>query len=183
MVKCLLISPLKLELHLTQFFASGFSRAKFYLAMTRQDETELGTVMGLIRKVFVVGGALLAMPSPPQTSQTGSAAASTSWSYFSAAADTVSDFKGFCDRKPQVCVTAQYLAGSLEGKAKYGAKLIYEWASDSSSQAPKPGGNLAKADQIKTSATGPQLATASTSTLRIEDLVPEWHGTLQPEKG
>jgi Family of unknown function (DUF5330) len=139
--------------------------------------------MGMIRKIIVVGGALMAMPSPPQTSQTGTAAPSSSWSYISAAVDTVSDFKSFCERKPDVCVTAQYLAGSIEGKAKYSAKLVYEWASESASPEQKLPGKLAKVDHIKTSSVGPELAAASTSTLRIEDLVPEWHGTLQPEKG
>jgi hypothetical protein len=139
--------------------------------------------MGLIRKIIVVGGALMAMPSPPQTSQTAVTAPSTSWSYVSAAADAVSDFKGFCERKPQVCMTAQYLASTVEGKAKYSAKLVYEWASESSSPEEKPPAKLAKADNIKTSTVGPEFARQSTSTLRIEDLVPEWHGTLQPEKG
>ena len=150
----------------------------------------LGTAMGLIMKTLVVGGALLALPSPPQLSQgaSGPQASASSWAYISAAAETVSDFKGFCERKPQVCVTAQYLAAGLEGKAKYNAKLIYEWANESSSEKPKlvkVPQNLAKADPIRTSSVDTAVASADTnsSTLRIEDLLPEWQGKRLPKKG
>jgi Family of unknown function (DUF5330) len=137
--------------------------------------------MGLIRKIIVVGGALMAMPNAPHSTpdQNGS----SSWTYISAAAETVSDFKGFCDRKPQVCVTAQYLAQSLEGKAKYSAKLVYEWANESTSGKPqqvKLLDGVAKINDIKTGSIEPKLASAPT---RIEDLIPEWRGTLLPEKG
>ena len=146
--------------------------------------------MGLYRKLFVVG-ALFALPSPPQSAQDAGSQASSlvSWNYISAAAETVSDFKGFCERKPQVCVTAQYLATSLEGKAKYGAKLVYEWANESGSELnSRLPANLAKnnkADPLTTSSVGSDVASAamSSSTLGLEDLIPEWRGTLQPEKG
>jgi Family of unknown function (DUF5330) len=138
--------------------------------------------MGLIRKIIVVGGALMAMPSPPQTAQdtavVQAALPSSSWAYISAAADTVSDMKDFCIRKPQVCGTAQYLVGTLEGKAKYSAKLVYEWANG------KPQ-DLAKADPIQTGSTNSKVANLGlhNTTLEIEDLLPEWRGTLVPEKG
>jgi hypothetical protein len=144
--------------------------------------------MGLIRKIIVVSGALMAMPSPPQSAQDLSGGSLASWSYISAAAETVSDFKNFCERKPQVCVTAKYLAGNLETKAKYSAKMVYEWANESANVQPKRTklpDNLAKADEINTGTAEAKLAMTSngTSTLRIEDLIPEWRGTLQPEKG
>ncbi len=132
----------------------------------------------------------MAMPTPPHSAQDadGTQNALVSWNYISAAAETVSDFKGFCDRKPQVCVTAHFLASTLEGKAKYSAKLVYEWASESSaeqSRKVKLPGNLAKVDQINTGSVAAEVASAAvgSSTLRIEDLIPDWHGTLQPEKG
>jgi hypothetical protein len=143
--------------------------------------------MGLLRKLIVVGGAFMAMPSPPQTVQTAqtvaAAAPSSSWAYLSAAADTVADVKDFCARKPQVCGTAQYLVGSLEGKAKYSAKLVYEWANESASGT-KPQ-SLAKVDPIQTGSTNLRIANLGlhNSTLEIEDLIPEWRGTLVPEKG
>ena len=145
--------------------------------------------MGLIRKIIIVSGALLVLPSPPQLTQDGARlpAAAESWGYISAAAETVSDFKSFCERKPSVCVTAQYLAVSIEGKAKYNAKLIYEWANESISEKPKLTKvpvNLAKADPIRTSSSDREVASAkiSGSTLRIEDLLPEWQGQRTLEK-
>ena len=87
--------------------------------------------MGLIRKALIVGGLLFALPSPPATQQVAGADASLQSSTFatiSAAAETIADFKGFCARRPQACVTGQYLAATLEGKAQYTARLLYEWA-------------------------------------------------------
>ncbi len=146
--------------------------------------------MGLFRKAIVLGGIILAMPSPPATVQSNQMAQamadSTSWNYIAAAADTVADMKSFCDRKPQVCITAHYIAVTMEGKAKYSARLIYEWASEStagrSAGMPK---NLAEADPINTATVPAKLrgTLAENSTLKIEDLVPEWHGTLTPDKG
>jgi hypothetical protein len=146
-------------------------------------------MMGMIRKIIVVGGALLAMPSPPPSEHTGGVAQNTmpssSWTYISAAAETVADVKGFCARKPQVCGTAQYLAASLEGKAKYSAKLVYEWASESSSGSSYMPQSLALADPIKTGSADVQVASSlsGNTTLRMEDLIPEWRGTIEPEKG
>ena len=146
--------------------------------------------MGLIMKTLVVGGTLLALPSPPHSAQDDAdqTANAEAWGYISAAVETVSDFKGFCERKPQVCVTAQYLAEGLEGKAKYNAKLIYEWANESTNEKPKlvkVPANLAKADPIRTGSADREVASAevSGSTLRIEDLLPEWQGKKQPKKG
>jgi Family of unknown function (DUF5330) len=142
--------------------------------------------MGLIRKAIVVGAALMAMPAPPESAQDHNGL--SSWGYIAAAADTFADFKGFCVRKPQVCVTAQYVAGNLESKAKYSAKLVYEWANESTAEQPPHSNlprNMANADPIKTSSTDPKLASAEKTIApqRIEDLLPELRGTLQPEKG
>jgi Family of unknown function (DUF5330) len=143
--------------------------------------------MGLIRKAIVVGGALMAMPSPPPD-QSGSQIAfnspASSWAYIAAASDTVADFKGFCERKPQVCGTAQYLAVTLEGKAKYSARMIYEWANESSaglSHKQPTLQELAAADPIMTGTTELRLTTdvSGNSTLRIDDLVPEWRGSIK----
>ena len=146
--------------------------------------------MGLIRKAIFVSGLVFAMPSPPAIMQAGQMVQatpdSTSWAYIAAAADTVSDLKGFCKRKPQVCTTAQYIAGSMEGKAKYGAKLVYEWANESAigksatvaetTAAAEPNATVV----LKTKLRG---TIAENSTLKMEDLVPAWHGTLTPQKG
>ena len=87
--------------------------------------------MGLIRKALIVGALFYALPSPPATPPVAGADASLQSSTFasiSAAAETFADVKGFCERRPQACVTGQYLVATLEGKAKYTARLLYEWA-------------------------------------------------------
>ena len=145
--------------------------------------------MGLLRKAIFIGGIIFAMPSPPVVLQPGQVAQampdSTSWTYIAAAADAVADMKGFCDRKPQVCSTAQYLAVTMEGKAKYSAKILYEWANESTrGQTASLPQNLAASDPINTGTIKVKLrgSLAENSTLKIEDLVPEWHGTLTPDK-
>ena len=87
--------------------------------------------MGLIRKALVLGGIIMALPNPPAAQQVAGEAPSlqsSTFAAFSAAAETVADFKGFCERRPQACITGQYLAAMLENKAKYAAGLVYEWA-------------------------------------------------------
>ena len=92
--------------------------------------------MGLIRKALVVGGLFLALPSPPaqQGADGQPGMQSSTFAAITAAADTFADFKGFCERRPQACVTGQYLAATFEGKARYGARLIYEWANPHAAQ-------------------------------------------------
>lgn len=146
--------------------------------------------MGLIRKAIFMGGIIFAMPSPPATMQADQTAQvmpdSTSWTYIAAAADTVSDLKSFCERKPQVCTTAQYIAGSVEGKARYSARLVYEWANESAK------GQSVSLPEI-TASVEPNTTVilknklrgtiGDNFTLKMEDRVPAWHGTLAPEKG
>ena len=146
--------------------------------------------MGLIRKAIFVSGLVFAMPSAPATMQAGQTAMvmpdSSSWAYIAAAADTVADLKGFCDRKPQVCTTAQYIAGSMEGKAKYGAKLLYEWANESAKgQTAVVLENMAAGEPNTSVVAKTKLrgTIAENSTLKIEDLVPAWRGTLTQAKG
>jgi hypothetical protein len=79
------------------------------------------------------------------------------------------------------------VAGKLEAKAKYSVRLIYDWANESTS-APRdsPFPNEAAADPITT---GTVVAAAANdagegqSTLRIEDLIPEWRGPVPRKKG
>ncbi len=99
-------------------------------AYARKTGTEKHQV-GLIRKAMILGGILFALPTPPATQQVAGANAPLQPSTFatlSAAAETLADFKGFCERRPQACITGQYLAVTLEGKARYTAQLLYEWA-------------------------------------------------------
>ena len=103
--------------------------------------------MGLVRKALVIGGILFALPTPPASlpvPRADRAPQSATFATFSAAAETFSDFKAFCERRPQACVTGQYLVATLEGKARYSAHLLYEWANPAVQTAPvklvpKPG--------------------------------------------
>lgn len=103
----------------------------------------------------------------------------------SSAGSAISDAAGFCARQPEVCQTVAYVAGRLEAKAKYSAKLLYEWASDASSDPELPR-TIQEVDSLQTGST--QVALASTgkgagqSTLRIEDLIPEWRGPVASKK-
>ncbi|HEY5363699.1 MAG TPA: DUF5330 domain-containing protein [Aestuariivirga sp.] len=85
--------------------------------------------MGLLRKAIVLGGILYLLPSPPATENVAgepSVQASTMATLY-AATETVADAKSFCERRPQVCVTGYYIYSKAEAKAKYSAKLAYEW--------------------------------------------------------
>jgi Family of unknown function (DUF5330) len=119
--------------------------------------------MGLFRKAIVLGGVIFAMPSPPASGPLTAVQPNTQASTFAtlaAAAETVADVKGFCERRPQACVTGQYLAVTLEGKARYGVKLAYEWA------------NAAKGETIKVEAPALRLATLSEAKPQtIDDLL------------
>jgi hypothetical protein len=153
--------------------------------------------MGLIRKAILVGGVIAAMPSaPPDIADPAQVAAQSSLgasiAYVSAVGATVSDAKGFCMRQPQVCSTAQYFATSLQGKAKYSARLIYQWANDSAVAA-KPeaetGQLVAEAPTKPEGVTPPpplrkktHVNVADNSDLRIEDLINDMRGTLPPAK-
>ncbi len=125
--------------------------------------------MGMLRTLFFVGAAFALMPSPPpEPDQAQSATPPGTFAYVAAAAETVADLRGFCQRNPHVCSTAGTMASSVEGKAKYSAKLIYEWANEA-----KAG---AGADPIQT-ASPPTRALdlkESQNTLSLADLVPAW---------
>ncbi len=154
--------------------------------------------MGLIRKAILVGGVIAAMPSaPPDATAPNQVASQSSLgagiAYVSAVGATVSDAKGFCMRQPQVCSTAEYFATTLQGKAKYSARLIYQWANDSAVAA-KPeaetGQLMAEAPAKAEPAAQPVPAlrkkthvnVADNSDLKIEDLINDIHGTLPPAK-
>lgn len=143
--------------------------------------------MGILRNTIILGAAVLAMPSPPASEMKDGVVpeSASSFAYVSAAAETFADFRAFCERRPGVCKTAGHIAGTMEAKAKYGAKLIYEWANEAggtetSSTALPP--DLASADPIATGTAGDHKGVVvSQSTLKLEDLIPEWKAP--PAKG
>jgi hypothetical protein len=129
--------------------------------------------MGMLRTLVIVGAALVLMPSPPRDQaapvQTDSLSALT---YMAAAAETMADVRSFCQRNPNLCATAGTLAETVEGKAKYSAKLIYEWANGT-----PPGqvtvdlpADLAAVDGMH----APFNADDPQNTLTLADLKPAW---------
>lgn len=106
--------------------------------------------MGMLRTVVVLGAIVAALPTPPDEPAAREALGPGTFGYATAAAETFTDVKGFCVRQPFACETAGYLAQVVERKARYSARLIYEWANEATSDAkasPLPA-NMALADLI-----------------------------------
>jgi hypothetical protein len=134
--------------------------------------------MRIFRTLFILTAAVLLIPSPPDDGSVAAASAPSTPEMFGAAISAVADLRGFCERQPGVCDTAGFVAGTLEAKAKHGAKLIYEWANDGT-VAPR-GGEDAGVDAIQTGSTTKAAAVEppepKQTTLTLEDLIPEWRG-------
>ena len=135
--------------------------------------------MRIIRTLMLLTGVGVFMPSPPDEQQPQGSQVSTP-ELIGSATSAFADMAGFCAREPAVCQTAGYVAGKLEAKAKYSVKLIYEWANESTSEPQlSPLANEADgSDQLKTGSTTVAEAKPAgglgQSTLRLDDLIPEW---------
>lgn len=141
--------------------------------------------MRIFRTIIVLSGITALVPSPPEEmNQVRQNVAVTDTGYFEVATNTFSDLASFCQRQPGVCETAGFVAHKLELKAKYGVRLIYDWANEANtvpSSALQP--DIADgSDPIKTGSTklasAKQPPLASQSTLRLEDLIPVWRGPV-----
>ena len=142
--------------------------------------------MRIFRTILVLTGITVFMPSPPEEgSGAGPDVASSAVAdagYFEVATGTFSDLAAFCARQPGVCETAGFVAHKLELKAKYGVRLIYEWANEANPEpaaAPQP--DIAQdSDPLETASTrlasSTPVSPSSQSTLRLEDLIPAWRG-------
>jgi hypothetical protein len=88
------------------------------------------------------------------------------------------------------------LAGTLEAKARYSVKLLYEWANGAPQtgstgpieEAPPPAPDTAPAqlgEQSKNLLGSFQMAenTQSQNTLRLDDIIPEWRDPLSVRRG
>jgi Family of unknown function (DUF5330) len=138
--------------------------------------------MRLIRTVIVLSGLAVILPAPPEEAGVSVAGAKASdTGYFEVATTTFSDLAAFCERQPGVCETAGVVAHKLELKAKYGVRLIYDWANEANTPSAVLQPQTAQGiDPIETGST--KLAAAkppgkpSQSTLRLQDLIPVWRG-------
>ena len=141
--------------------------------------------MRLFRTIFFLGVVAVLMPSPPEEAKRSSLLSSsadvTVPQLINAASRTVSDAGEFCGRQPMVCVTADFIATKLEAKAKYSAKLIYEWANEASST-PGPREAFENAPQRASLAQLSSSNELSQNTLKVEDLVPSWRDPRSARK-
>lgn len=120
--------------------------------------------MRIIRTLVLLTAVVVFMPSPPEERRDASTEADPpATELLMAAVSTVADMRDFCSRQAAVCDTAHYVAVKLEGKAKYGIELLYEWASDRDGQAPS---------DVTTASGEPQRP--GQNTLELEDLIPDW---------
>jgi Family of unknown function (DUF5330) len=87
--------------------------------------------MGILRKAIVAGGLFAALPMPPPGAQVQlveQQAGPGTFAYVAAASDTFADVSSFCQRRPMACDVGHYIAVTAQAKAKYSAKMMYEWA-------------------------------------------------------
>jgi hypothetical protein len=146
--------------------------------------------MHLIKTSFVVALVIFLLPTPPEPEgEAGLAEQSrlpSQVDLIAAASNAVADAGAFCQRQPGVCETASYLMYKFEAKAKYGVRLIYEWANQPA--AAEEGQSFAEqtviVDPLTTGSArqveAVPLRTASQNTLRLEDLIPVWRGPRAP---
>jgi len=144
--------------------------------------------MHLIKTSFILSLVVFLMPTPPEQRQAVGLQAQyqvpTQADLVTAASNTVADVSSFCERQPAVCKTASYLAWKLEAKARYGVRLIYEWANEDPATTDLPQGYANQAVLVDPLTTGSSRQIASTenrsvpsqNTLKLEDLIPAWRG-------
>lgn len=156
--------------------------------------------MRIFRTLILLGAAGLFLPSPPEdlSAQKTETDSPSAFEMMSSAGATAADAATFCSRQPDVCAVAGYLAGKLERKVLYSAYLLWGWAWDekpSAVAAEEPGGMAAvsvESDEPEPVLDAepdsmPAAATASPpqgrSTLKLDDLIPEWRGPSSQKDG
>lgn len=148
-----------------------------------------GVDMRIVRTIIVLSGIAAFMPSAPedvkQAAPATASAESLDTGYLEVATNTFSDLASFCARQPGVCETAGFVAHKLELKAKYGVRLIYEWANEANTTPVVQPEIADGGDPIETGsmnlASGKKLPQNSQSTLRLGDLIPVWRGPTSPK--
>jgi hypothetical protein len=162
--------------------------AVFALTVSNMFSVQFGAIKGvdmrIVRTIIVLTGIAAFMPSPPEVvTQAAPNLASTEASdtgYFEVATNAFSDLAAFCARQPGVCETAGFVAHKLELKAKYGVRLIYDWANEANTTPAVQPEVANGSDPIETGsmklASAKRLPQTSQSTLRLDDLIPVWRG-------
>jgi hypothetical protein len=165
--------------------------------MLKRDKT-----MQILKPLFWVSAVVLLLPAGNETAGDAPALASarselSASQVLNAAFSTADDLSGFCGRQPSVCETGQRLISLLERKAKYGVRLIYDWANSGGlpGAAPVQGGERMAANEPaapRGETAEPQpLHTGSIATpppqpvnsLKVEDLIPAWRRPAPQRRG
>ncbi len=148
--------------------------------------------MRIFRTLILLGAAGLFLPSPPEDPAVHQAEAEgpSAFEMMSSAGATAADAATFCSRQPDVCAVAGYLAGQMERKLLYSASLLWGWAWEDTT--PGDGGGASEGMTMISVAgdvpeSDPSGASGSTpqgrSTLRLDDLIPEWRGPSRNKDG
>jgi hypothetical protein len=140
----------------------------------------------LLRMAFWLGVVLILLPTgsslPVPANGVGATDAIT------AASATVGDLRQFCTRQPDACTVGSHVATELGYKAQAGAKMLYEFLTES--LAPKETGSVAgtashfgKAALDKPALEKAAFDHASQNTLTPTDLAPIWRGPAPRKDG
>jgi Family of unknown function (DUF5330) len=164
--------------------------------------------MFLLRSAFWITVVLLLLPADDQPAQKDAQTkfkpqTITTTQALGAAQETLSDFSGFCERNPSVCIAGETAFEVLQRKAKYAVRIVYNWAnSDTLRQSHKPQHsvlNLSEPKGLMLTSNKPEKflrvsenvrphrsdivrprqrpkRPVSQNTLKIKDLVPTWRG-------
>ncbi len=133
----------------------------------------------LLRMTFWLGLVLILLPTG--SSQPAPANGVGPTDAISAASATVGDLRQFCTRQPDACTVGSHVATELGYKAQAGAKMLYEFLTDT--LAPKETGSVAssgarfgKSAMDKPVMDRAAFDRASQNTLAPADLAPAWRG-------
>lgn len=144
--------------------------------------------MRIFRTLILLGAAGLFLPSPPEelsVTPEESASDPSAFEVMSSAGAAASDAVSFCSRQPDVCGVAGYLAGRLEQKVLYSASLLWGWAWE---EKPSDAADAFPATSVSVEGDIPEppppgAAIEGRSTLRLDDLIPEWRGPAPQKDG
>lgn len=147
----------------------------------------------LLRMAFWLSIVLILLPTgSTQRAPAGSDVGASE--VISAGSATVQDVRGFCTRQPDACTIGSQVAVSLGYRAQAGAKMLYDFLTET--LAPRDTGSLPRAGATRGStakSTSEKSASAkpgsdksapertSQDTLNPADLTPAWRGP-QPHK-
>jgi hypothetical protein len=149
--------------------------------------------MKILRAAICLGVLAFLLPSPPPEDSskkpaslgvagTAAAPSANGGDLFAAAVGAVDDVSGFCRRQPMVCDTAHVLLIKLEAKAKYGLRLLYQWA-ETPEQRPAASTEAALGDPIATSAVTAGRESPASDALVPADFLPKWRAPKRSRAG